>query len=107
VTRDRNFARADWAGRDFFIVDTGGVIEGSDEPSTAGPHAGAGMAVDEADVILFVVDGKEGVHPLDEMAELLPQVGKPVVLVVNKLDNLPRDRATSSSGSSGWASPCR
>jgi GTP-binding protein len=94
VTRDRNFARADWAGSHFFIVDTGGVIEQSDEPMDRLVREQALMAVDEADVLVLVVDGKEGVHPLDQkLAELLRKVDKPVVLAVNKMDNLPRDTA--------------
>jgi GTP-binding protein len=94
VTRDRNFAHADWAGRNFFIVDTGGVIEGSDEPLDRLVREQALMAVQEADVILFLVDGKDGVHPLDErLGEILRNAGRPLILVVNKMDNLPRDPA--------------
>jgi GTP-binding protein len=92
VTRDRNFARTDWAGREFFLVDTGGVVEGSDEPLDRQVRDQALMAVDEADVILFVVDGKAGVHPQDEqIAELLRGRGRPLVLAVNKVDNLHHD----------------
>jgi len=93
VTRDRNFARVEWAGRDFFIVDTGGVIEGSDQPIDRAIRAQAMAAVAEADTILFVVDGQTGVHPLDEqLAGVLRKANKPVILVVNKLDNLPREQ---------------
>jgi GTPase len=92
VTRDRNFARTDWAGRPFFIVDTGGIIEGSHEPLDAQVRQQALAAVDEADLILLVVDGKEGVHPLDErLAEVLRGRGRSLLLVVNKMDNLPAD----------------
>ncbi len=92
VTRDRNFARADWAGHGFYIVDTGGVIEDSDEPMDRAIRAQALMAVQEADVILFVVDGQAGVHPLDQkLAEVLRKANKPVILVANKIDNLPHD----------------
>ena len=90
VTRDRNFAAADWAGRRFFLVDTGGVIEGSDEPLDRAVREQALAAVAEADVILFLVDGKVGVHPLDgRLAEILRKSGPPVLLVVNKMDRLP------------------
>ena len=90
VTRDRNFARADWTGRSFFIVDTGGVIEGSDEPLDRAVRDQALAAVQEADVILFLVDGKLGVHPLDErLADVLRTTPQPVLVVVNKMDNLP------------------
>lgn len=92
VTRDRNFARTDWAGHDFFIVDTGGIVEGSDDQLDVAIREQAMVAVTEADVILFLVDGKEGVHLLDErLAEVLRRNAKPVVLVVNKMDNLPHD----------------
>ena len=94
VTRDRNFARTDWAGRTFFIVDTGGVIEGSDEPLDRMVRDQALTAVEEADVILFLADGKDGVHPLDErLASVLRDAGRPLILVVNKMDNLPADPA--------------
>jgi GTPase len=92
VTRDRNFARTDWAGREFFLVDTGGVIEGSDEPIDRLVRDQALMAVDEADVILFLADGKAGVHPQDEqIAELLRGKGRPLILAVNKVDNFHQD----------------
>jgi GTP-binding protein len=106
VTRDRNFARADWAGHAFFIVDTGGVIEGSDEPLDKAIRAQALAAVDEADVILFLVDGKDGVHPLDEkLAEVLRKASKPVVLVANKIDNLPNDPGYHDFWSLGIGEP--
>ena len=92
VTRDRNFAQADWAGRDFFLVDTGGVIEGSDEPLDALIREQALVAIDEADLVVLMVDGREGVHPLDErLSDLVRSSGHPTLLVVNKMDNLPRD----------------
>lgn len=94
VTRDRNFARADWAGHHFFVVDTGGVIEGSDEPMDRLVREQALAAVQEADVLVLLVDGKEGVHPLDaRLAEILRKVEKPIVLAVNKMDNLPNEPA--------------
>jgi GTPase len=94
VTRDRNFARADWAGRSFYIVDTGGVIEGSDEPLDRLVRGQALAAVEEADLILFLVDGKAGIHPLDErLTDVLRDSGRPVLVVVNKMDNLPRDQS--------------
>ncbi|NIP60628.1 MAG: GTP-binding protein, partial [Gemmatimonadetes bacterium] len=94
VTRDRNFAVADWAGHSFYIVDTGGVIEGSDEPLDRAVREQALAAVQEADVIVFMVDGKDGIHPLDErLAEVLRTSERPILLVVNKVDNLPREMA--------------
>ena len=92
VTRDRNFALTDWAGRSFYLVDTGGVIEGSDEPLDRMVRDQALAAMDEADVILLVTDGTVGVHPMDEkVADLLRARGTPVIVVVNKMDNLPHD----------------
>jgi GTP-binding protein len=75
-------------------VDTGGVIEDSDEPLDRAVREQALAAVQEADVILFVVDGRAGIHPLDEkLAEVLRKSQRPVLLVVNKLDNLPTDQS--------------
>jgi GTP-binding protein len=106
VTRDRNFARADWAGRSFFIVDTGGVIEGSDEPLDRAIRHQALAAVDEADVILLLVDGKDGIHPLDEkLADVLRKTAKPVVLVANKIDNHPNDQAHHDFWALGMGEP--
>jgi GTP-binding protein len=106
VTRDRNFAVADWAGRHFFIVDTGGVVEGSDEPMDRAVRAQALAAVDEADLILFLVDGIAGIHPLDQgLAEMLRKSGRPVLLVVNKVDNLPRDAAHHEFWALGLGEP--
>lgn len=106
VTRDRNFARADWAGRDFFIVDTGGVIEGSHEEMDTAVREQAMLAVGQADAILFMVDGTTGVHPLDErLAEVLRKADKAVVLVANKMDNLPTDQAHLDFWSLGIGEP--
>ena len=106
VTRDRNFARADWAGRHFFIVDTGGVIEGSDEPLDRAVREQAFAAVTESVVILFLVDGHQGVHPLDEkLADVLRKSQKPVLLVANKIDNLPNDHRHQEFWSLGMGEP--
>ena len=92
VTRDRNFAQSDWTGVPFFVVDTGGVVEDADEAMDRLVRGQAYTAMDEADVILFVVDAKAGVHPLDQkLAEVLRKSPKPVLLVANKVDNLPED----------------
>jgi len=89
VTRDRNFARAEWAGRHFFIVDTGGMVEGSDEPMDRLIRQQVIVAIEEADVVVHMVDGRSGPHPLDyAVAEYLRRADRPIVLVVNKVDNL-------------------
>ncbi len=106
VTRDRNFARADWAGRHFFVVDTGGVVEGSDDQMDRSIRGQALAAIEEADAILFLVDGKEGVQTLDErLAAVLRKSGKPVLLCVNKMDNLPRDNSYLDFWSLGIGEP--
>lgn len=93
VTRDRNFGRADWTGCDFFVVDTGGVVEGSKRQIDRLVREQAMTAVTEADLVIFLVDSKTGVHPLDQqLAETLRKSSKPVQLVVNKVDNLPGER---------------
>jgi GTP-binding protein len=89
VTRDRNFARAEWNGRQFYLVDTGGMVEGSDEPMDRLIRDQVLTAIGEADVLVLLVDGKAGAHPLDyALAEHLRRAAKPTVLVVNKVDNL-------------------
>ena len=89
VTRDRNFARAEWAGRDFFLVDTGGLVEGSDLPMDRLIRDQVLTAIAEADVLVMLVDSKAGPHPLDyAVAEHLRRADKPTVLLVNKMDNL-------------------
>jgi GTP-binding protein len=90
VTRDVHLAEAEWAGRRFYVMDTGGIIEGAvDEVDEAVRHQALG-AIEMADLLVFMVDGKEGVHPLDEhIAGLLRRKQAKVLLVVNKVDNLP------------------
>lgn len=106
VTRDRNFAEAEWAGRRFHIVDTGGIIEGSDEPMDRQIRQQAHTAIAEADVIVFLVDGKVGVHPLDErLGEVLRVCGKPVLVVANKMDHLPEGTAHHEFWSLGLGEP--
>ena len=106
VTRDRNFARADWAGRHFFVVDTGGVVEGSDNEMDRAIRRQALAAVEECDAILLLVDGKEGVQTLDErLAQVLRKSGKPVLLGVNKVDNLPHDTRYLDFWSLGMGEP--
>lgn len=92
VTRDRLYLRADWNGRDFIVVDTGGIVPGTDEELLQSVEKQARVAIQEADVIVFVVDGEAGVTPVDEdIANLLRTAKKPLVLAVNKLDNVSED----------------
>lgn len=88
TTRDRHFARAEWQGRDFFLVDTGGITDDDRAPLDAAIRHQVEQAIDEADLLLMVVDGKNGLHPIDHrVAEILRQAGKPFLVVVNKVDN--------------------
>lgn len=88
TTRDRHFARAEWQGRSFFVVDTGGITDDPRAPMDAAIRHQVEIAIDEADLLLMVVDGITGLHPLDRrVAEILRESGKPFVVVVNKVDN--------------------
>ena len=94
VTRDRNFARAEWSGREFYVIDTGGLEVESDEPMAAAIRRQVLAALEEADVIALVVDGRAGIHPMDQrIAELLRKAERPIVLVANKMDRLPEETA--------------
>ncbi|HLR66337.1 ribosome biogenesis GTPase Der [Virgibacillus alimentarius] len=87
VTRDRIYAEAEWLMTTFSVIDTGG-IEIGDEPLLKQMRNQAEIAIDEADVIIFMVNGKEGITAADdEVAKILFKSNKPVVLAVNKIDN--------------------
>ncbi|UUV99544.1 ribosome biogenesis GTPase Der [Vagococcus luciliae] len=87
VTRDRIYAHSEWLGREFSIIDTGG-IEMSDEPFMDQIKHQAQIAIEEADVIILVTSGREGVTDADEyVAKILYKSDKPVILAVNKVDN--------------------
>lgn len=88
VTRDRHYGKTDWNGREFSIIDTGGYVLGSDDVFEAEIDKQVELAIDEADIIVFMVDVETGVTGMDEdVAKLLRKVNKPVFLVVNKVDN--------------------
>ncbi len=91
VTRDRSYHEADWNGHSFTLIDTGGIEMGNDDAFQGSIRAQAIMATQEADVIVFLVDGQTGINADDEaVAGILRKTKKPVLLVVNKLDN-PKD----------------
>lgn len=94
VTRDRSYREADWCGREFTLVDTGGIETGRSDDAFAGRiREQAEAACQEADVIIFVVDATTGVTEEDEtVARILRRAGKPVFLVANKLDNPADDK---------------
>ena len=87
VTRDRHYGKSDWNGKEFTVIDTGGYVTGSDDIFEGEIRKQVELAIDEADVIVFMVDGRNGLHPLDEdVANLLRRQKKNVVLAVNKTD---------------------
>ncbi|HHU52062.1 MAG TPA: ribosome biogenesis GTPase Der [Firmicutes bacterium] len=87
VTRDRLYREGQWLDRRFLAVDTGGITL-EDDPIKKQVGDQARLAIDEADVIIFVVDGKEGLHPLDQdVANILRRTSKPVILAINKVDH--------------------
>lgn len=88
VTRDRHYGYSDWNGKYFTVIDTGGYVEGSDDVFEEEIRKQVALSIDEADVILFLVDAREGLHVLDqEVALMLRQSKKRVLLVANKVDN--------------------
>ena len=87
VTRDRIYAEADWLKYNFTIIDTGGIEPTNEDIIMTQMRRQANIAIDTADVIIFIVDGKNGLHPADyEVAQMLRRSGKPIVLAVNKID---------------------
>jgi len=87
VTRDRIYAEAEWCGKRFAIIDTGGIDDGRDDEIFASMREQAMIAMDMAELIVFMVDGKEGVTSQDiEVAELLRRTSTKVLLIVNKID---------------------
>jgi GTP-binding protein len=88
VTRDRNYGKGEWNGVDFSIIDTGGYVVNSDDVFEAEINKQVHLAIDEADVILFVVDVEAGITDLDDaVAAILRRTNKEVILAVNKVDN--------------------
>ena len=94
VTRDRIYAEAEWRGIQFALIDTGGIDTNTKDVILSQMREQAEIAMDMADVILFIVDGKDGLTASDrEVANMLRRTGKKVILLVNKIDNpgLPED----------------
>ncbi len=92
VTRDRNYGKSDWNGKEFSIIDTGGYAIGSDDIFEKEIRKQVQLAIDEADIIIFVVDVESGITPMDtEVANILRKVKKPIFTAVNKVDNSMRD----------------
>ncbi len=96
VTRDRQYGIAEWAGKTFNVIDTGGFVAGSDDVFEKEIRKQVHIAVEEANAIIFMVDVSTGITDLDEsMADVLRRSNKPVFLVVNKVDN--HDRLLEAS----------
>lgn len=96
VTRDRQYGIAEWAGKTFNVIDTGGFVAGSDDVFEKEIRKQVHIAVEEADAIIFMVDVSTGITDLDEsMADVLRRSNKPIFLVVNKVDN--HDRLLEAS----------
>ncbi len=88
VTRDRHYGKSDWNGKEFSVIDTGGYVVGSDDIFEEEIRKQVEIAIEEADVLLFLVDTRMGLTPLDEdMASVLHRTEKPVFVVANKVDS--------------------
>ena len=91
VTRDRHYGKSDWNGKEFSLIDTGGYVVGSDDAFEGEIRKQVELALEECDVIVFVVDVTEGITPMDTtVAKLLRKSKKPLFLAVNKVDNAMR-----------------
>lgn len=106
VTRDRSYHRADWNGREFVLIDTGGIDFSDADAFGASIRQQALMAAEEADAIVFMVDGHVGIAAGDEeVTRILKKSGKPLFLVVNKLDNPAREDEIHEFWSLGIGDP--
>ncbi len=106
TTRDRHFGDAEWQGRSFWVVDTGGLVPESEDSMDRAIRQQVDFALSESDVVVFVVDGRDGLNPVDKaIAERLRRAQRPVVLAVNKLDDLERSTAQHDFHRLGFGDP--
>src|SRR5689334_5812937 len=106
VTRDRHYGFSDWNGKTFSVIDTGGYVRGSDDVFEEEIRKQVELAIDEANVILFIVDVELGITDLDDaVAHMLRSSGKKVFLVANKVDNPQRDAASAEFYKFGLGEP--
>ncbi|MCA6362621.1 MAG: ribosome biogenesis GTPase Der [Bacteroidetes bacterium] len=106
VTRDRHYGHAEWNGRRFSLVDTGGYVQGSDDIFEDEIRRQVKIAIEEAAILLFVVDAVEGITPLDEaVADLIRRSKKPALLVTNKVDTPERLALSAEFYSLGLGDP--
>ncbi len=96
VTRDRNYGEVEWAGKNFRLIDTGGYVPDSSDQFETAIREQVDIAINEADSILFIVDVKTGVNPMDlEILKMLRNSGKDFFLVINKVDNKEQEIAAT------------
>ncbi|SFK92188.1 GTP-binding protein [Paenibacillus sp. 1_12] len=106
VTRDRLYGVGEWLDHNFSVIDTGGIEIEGDSELLRSVRAQAELAIEESDVIIFMVDGKAGITAADsEVAELLFRAKKPIVLAVNKIDNIKRQDDIYEFYSLGFGTP--
>ncbi len=106
VTRDRKYGSVEWSGKSFTIIDTGGYVPGSEDLFERAIREQAEIAIQEADAVLFVVDGRDGVTPLDrELTAILRKSRKPIWLAVNKIDSERYDPALHEFHELGLGDP--
>ncbi|HEX7057612.1 MAG TPA: ribosome biogenesis GTPase Der [Bacilli bacterium] len=106
ITRDRIYGTGEWNKRKFHVIDTGGIEIGGEDHIIRSIRAQAELAIAEADVIIFMVDGKAGLTPADEeVAQMLYRAKKPVIVAVNKIDNPARMNNIYDFYSLGFAPP--
>ncbi|MEB3285425.1 MAG: ribosome biogenesis GTPase Der [Candidatus Sericytochromatia bacterium] len=107
VTRDRQYLKSDWNGRDFIVIDTGGIVpEERQDEIVRSIRKQAEAACEEADIILFMVDAKQGLTPSDEeIAQFLRSANKPIFVVANKVDNVQMEMETAEFYEMGLGTP--
>jgi len=106
TTRDRHFGEAEWAGSEFWLVDTGGLVPDSAEAMDRAVRRQVEIAMEEADLIVFVVDAKEGLHPVDQaVAERLRLARQPVLVAANKVESGPDELAAHDFHALGFGDP--
>lgn len=106
ITRDRIYGVGEWNGKSFSIIDTGGIVTDGEDEIIQSIRMQAELAIEEADTIIFMTDAKAGVTPADsEVAQMLFRSNKPIVLAVNKVDNLQRQDDIYEFYSLGFGDP--
>ena len=92
VTRDRNYGDARWNDLEFTLVDTGGFLENDEDQFTGQIQSQLKLAIEDADVIVLMLDGKGGVSPFDEdLVKILRKIKKPVFYAINKIDGFEKE----------------